>query len=551
MARNRAARYTSSMAEIPPDRLSLVVGVTGHRDIAADDETPLRAAFGRILEQLAETCPHTPLLVLSGLAAGADSLAAEEAIARDIPVIACLPMPIPEYEKDFSQPELERFRSLLAACSRTIVTSPAREDGYVATGRFIAQYSHLLVALWDGEASRGAGGTYDVIEMRMTGLPGSAVEDIPYLPDVGPVDLIVTPRISGPRPAKPYSVRRLYPRRFAHDRTVAQNFGTILARIDEYNVDLARVPALSEKPPLEAFVHRTDEVANRLQRETGYFQITLFVIAFLAAAIQVIGHIPPLAKVVGLGAAFLFYGIARRHDYENRYQDYRAVAEGLRVQSAWYYAGLRYRLVDNAYLRMQEGDLQWIRMALRSFYLLYCEGREAPDASHDNPACREWVRSQWRYYYRASRREAGRKHLLDRISMVAIAIGIVCFIGSAIVLGKNFHCAIVASSCPEGVASSRRFELLQNLLTVPIVLAAMLGAIFTHYSEKQNLLGSARRYERMFRVFDRARRELSGIAKGNPEKSREVIYELGRAALIEHADWLIMRRDRPMKVVMV
>ena len=88
-------------------------------------------------------------------------------------------------------------------------------------------------------------------------------------------------------------------------------------------------------------------------------------------------------------------------------------------------------------------------------------------------------------------------------------------------------------------------------MTVPIALAAILGAIFAHYDEKQNLVGNARRYERMFHVFDRARRDLLGIAKGRPGNSQEIVYELGRAALIEHADWLLMRRDRPMKVVMV
>jgi hypothetical protein len=92
----------SVKAEISPDSLSLVVGVTGHRDIAANDEEPLRNAFRDILKGLRLTCPNTPLLVLSGLAVGADSLAADEAMARGIPVIACLPMPQEEYEKDFS-----------------------------------------------------------------------------------------------------------------------------------------------------------------------------------------------------------------------------------------------------------------------------------------------------------------------------------------------------------------------------------------------------------------------------------------------------------------
>lgn len=540
------------MAEIPPDRLSLVVGVTGHRDIAAEDEPPLRAAFGRILAHLARTCPHTPLVVLSGLAAGADSLAADEALARNVPVIACLPMPVEEYEKDFSAEQLAHFRSLLAASSRVIVASPKRENGYVATGRFIARYSHLMVAFWDGESSRGAGGTADVIEMRMTGRRGPDIEQLSYLPDAGPVDLVITPRASGPRPAAPYSVKRLYPKRFGHDdRHAAGNFDSVLSRIDGYNEDLAHTPSTTAQSPLQDLMQRTDAAANRLQKQTGLFQWLLLGIAFVAAGTQIVGHVPPLAKVVGLAAAFLAYRGARKHDYENRYQDYRAVAEGLRVQNAWHCAGLQGRLVDNEYLRMQEGELQWIRMALRFFYLIYCEGCVRPDASFENPVCQDWLRSQWRYYYRASHRELGRKRLFDWIKRASLAIGMLCALVSAIVLWNRLPCALSFLRCERGFQPTLGFEILQNLLTVPIALAAVLGAVLAHVEEKENLIGSARRYERMFHVFDRARRDLAAIGRGEPGDRQALLYELGRAALIEHADWLIMRRDRPMKVVVV
>jgi len=539
------------VAVIPTDRLSLVVGVTGHRDIAADDEPRLRAAFGGILERIGRMCPHTPLLVLSGLAAGADSLAAEEAMARNIPVMACLPMPVEEYERDFSPDELARFRTLLAACARVTLASPRRQNGYVATGLFIAQYAHLLVAFWDEKTSRGRGGTADVIEMRLEGRRRSAdVEEIPYLPDVGPVEVIVTPRAGAPRPPNPYAVKPRYPKIFARGRTVARNFDSILENIDTYNADLARVPAPSADQPTEALMHRTDAVANLLQKRTNAFQTILFFFAFAAAAAQVIGHVPPSTKIVLLGVAFLAYTVARKYDYENRYQDYRAIAEGLRVQGAWYCAGVEHRLVDNEYLRMQEGELQWIRMALRFFYLLCCEDRKHPDASCDHPICQDWVRSQWRYYRRASRREAETRRWMDRITIAAVAVGGVCFLFAAIRLGGTFPCAFFSPYCPSAF-SPDEFEWLQNLLSVPIALAAVLAAIFAHYQEKQNLLGNQRRYQRMFAVFDRARRDLLKIAKGKPGDPKEIVYELGRAALIEHADWLIMRRDRPMKVVIV
>lgn len=544
------------MAELLTDRLSLVVGVTGHRDIAADDEAPLRAAFGRILERLSRQSPHTPLLVLSGLAAGADSLAAEEALARNIPVFACLPMPVEEYEKDFSPQDLTRFRRLLAASARVVITSPHREHGYVATGRFIAQYSHLLVAFWDGSTSRGAGGTADVMAMRLTGETKALdIESIPYLPDIGPVEQVVTPRVSAARPPDAFAMKRLYPKWFGTERQVGAVFDRLLSSIDTYNVDLATLPAPAGDPTLLFLMERTDAAANRLQRHTNRFHVMLLVCAFFVAGVQILERFPEIWKVLGLAIAFLVYWWARRHDYENRYQDYRAVAEGLRVQSAWHCAGLRHRLVDNAYLKMQEGDLQWIRMALRFFYLVFCEDRTLADASHDHPVCQDWVRSQWRYYWRASHREARRKFVLDRIALAAVAIGVACTgVAVGVLTSQGLErCALLGSGCPppSTLAHYPYFQLLENLLTVPVAMAIVLGAIFSSYAEKLSLVSNVRRYDRMFRVFDRGRRALRRIALGEPGKPKEIIYELGRAALVEHADWLVMRRDRPMKVEIV
>ncbi len=543
---------SSAGAAILTDRLSIVVGVTGHRDTAADDEPRLRAAFGRILQELLRSHPHTPLLVLSGLAAGADSLAAEEAMARNIPVLACLPMPVEEYEKDFSAPELARFRTLLAAAARVTVTSPTRENGYAAVGRFIAQYSHLLVAFWDGQMSRGLGGTADVVEMRLTGSTRTAdIESIPYLPDMGPVDQIVTPHASAPSQSEPFHVRRLYPQWYAQERDGRQPFLRMLAAIDSYNADLARTPIPAQDVGLQALMERTDAAANRLQKRTAVIQTSLLLVAFVVAGFQIITQLPSIIKIVGLAVAFGIYWWARKHDYENRYQDYRAIAEGLRVQNAWHCAGLRHKLADNAYLKMQEGELQWIRMALRFFYLVLCEGREFADASHQHPVCEDWVQSQRRYYERASRREAAVKMRLDRITLVAAIVGLLCMAASLAELIRYNAVCVLVGSCQASHAAPENLAFLSELFSVPLAMAAVLGAVFAHYIEKQNLVANARRYERMYRVFDRAHAELVRINQGAQGNPKSVIYELGHAALVEHAEWLIMRRDRPMTVVVV
>jgi len=55
----------------------------------------------------------------------------------------------------------------------------------------------------------------------------------------------------------------------------------------------------------------------------------------------------------------------RGHDDQNRFQDYRTLCEGLRVQLYWRLAGTD-QLVSDHYLMRQKNELDWIRSAVRA-----------------------------------------------------------------------------------------------------------------------------------------------------------------------------------------
>lgn len=559
------------------DRVPLVVGVTGHRNVAAADEAPLRAAFGGLLNRLKSEYPATPLLVMSGLAAGADVLAAEEALTQSIPVIACLPMPVEMYEEDFSHAERARFRKVLARCVRTtIVATPTdRKRGYVATGLYIAHYSHVLVAFWDGLGSQGEGGTADVVQSRMTGelTQAKGLTDIRYPPDVGPVYQIVTPREGMPRPPEPYTLHERFPERYSQDDLAARDFKVSLQHLDAYNADLDKYGGASGQgeTPLRSLRDRTDAVANRLQKTTNFYLGLLFIFGFLGASAQKLNRPELVAlNVAGIILTFVFFFLARKNNYENRYQDYRALAEGLRVQEAWFCAGLTFELVDKSYLRMQQSELQWIRMALRCAYLVACEGEVFAEARPDDPICREWIDGQWTYYKDKRLDQAARQRLVTLISNVVIGFGsVMLVVASALLVVSNAFKPAVggamatrivqiipgheslrgATSWIQGDAS--HLALLHDFQTVPITLAALAGVLLWQYAEKRSYAANARRYQRMYIVFDRARERLRNIGDADPAEAVTVIRELGQEALVEHADWLLARRDRPISIAHV
>src|SRR6516225_11001210 len=88
-----------------PDRLPLVIGVTGHRDLREADVPRLETEVARVIAALRadylQNDAETPIIVLAALAEGADRLVARVALALGARLIAPLPMPPEEYRRDF------------------------------------------------------------------------------------------------------------------------------------------------------------------------------------------------------------------------------------------------------------------------------------------------------------------------------------------------------------------------------------------------------------------------------------------------------------------
>jgi hypothetical protein len=550
-ATNYRRKRTMHEHAVSLDRIHLIVGVTGHRDTLAADAPTLRSTFGSILREQAAAHPHTPLLVLTALAAGADLLAAEEAIAQGIAVVACLPMPPAAYELDFPEPERVRFRSALDACSRVVVTGSEhdRTHAYVSSGAYIAHYAHILVAFWDSGASAGVGGTADVVRMRETGLPATEVPDEAsrFAPEIGPVINVLTPRSGASRPQTAWQIRRLYPRRFRADENSERDFQTSFKRLDRFNADLVRADSkIHRADALTALSLRTDWTANALQQRMIQLLLLLYGLAFIAASAQIVLSTSDTSHAWKLGTllcAFIAYVAVRRSDYESRYQDCRALAEGLRVQAAWNDGGLGAETVEPHYLNMQQSELLWIRMALRSVYLLSQNDRPEASGSFEHPGCVSWIRGQWRYFYTAARREARSAAMLSLARRFFIATSIASGIATIALLLPGIRGGSL------GLVAGTPVEHLKHWLAVSTALAAALAALLGSYAGKRNFSSNAKRYERMFIIFDRARRRLQHAARQGIGNRNEIIRDLGREALIEQADWLLTSRERPLAMV--
>jgi hypothetical protein len=601
--------------------LSLVIGVTGHRDLRPEDVPELEERVRSFFNSIRNKYPHTPLTLLSPLAEGADRLVASVALdcARfGARLIVPLPMRRELYEQDFTAPgSCAKFDELLKRAEHSFVLplakgyseveiqkpGEARSYQYEHVGAYIARHSQILLALWDGVCTDLIGGTFAIIKFQINGVPE------PYAPphsqldaaESGDVYHIATPRLKNPQPAiEPFSIRKLSPSLDLCDdhqqpfspshihnlpdqesEQVAGLHDRIYERIDEFNRDaLEQASKLAlelersnnyilgneeiEGLPVALRVMReryamADTLASHFQRRTKKTLNRLFVFAFVAALVfGVYAHLEfewyglhswmlLIYVAITIIAFFALYLRASKRDYQNKYQDYRALAEGMRVQFFWCLTNLKLSVADH-YLRKQRTELDWICSAVHAWNL--------PEENDDTKLAvgpdrlkrielvyKYWVTAQLNYFIKSADKD--RKELERYEPMIEglfwAGVGLAFVLALSLLLPPP--CRV---SLEEHLSSSHNGHGLRVLfMSIPLVSAALLH----NYTEKRAFSEHAKQYNRMAQLFATAQQRLQEmIRKGDYQGAQSLIVDLGKEALAENGDWVLLHRERPLEV---
>mgnify|MGYP001199996579 CR=1 FL=1 len=176
-------------------RLTFAVGITGHRPNKLPPDAEARAAsqLTAVLAAIDAACAARRekdarfyeeashrVRLLSSFAEGVDRLAVKMRPAH-WEVTAVLPFPRARYEQDFVERDenggiVEDRRSDFAAALRDaaeVVELAEGPDGapadYARAGAFVLRQIDLLVAVWDGAAAAGTGGTAHVVAQALEG----------------------------------------------------------------------------------------------------------------------------------------------------------------------------------------------------------------------------------------------------------------------------------------------------------------------------------------------------------------------------------------------
>ncbi len=297
---------------------------------------------------------------------------------------------------------------------------------------------------------------------------------------------------------------------------------------------------------------RLGRAAGQLQSRTLALVLLVYICAFFAAAAQFLSNIPFVndVKIATLVLAYGAFAFARRFDYENRYQDYRALSEALRTTYATACAGLPSDFAQTAYLSMQKSELQWIRRALRSIEVTAPQSTPQSTADCSREA-REWVTGQRDYYQNATKTQAGHARFLN---VAGAAVGALVALAGTLgtILPQHAHDVeartgwlwptVISADMQRWHLAHAGTSLQDPNATAPLAIGGLIALFLSNYAAKRGFAKNAKRYERMYLLFAQYARLLDGVT-ARSQAETDIIRNLAREALVEHADWLLGQRE--------
>ena len=293
--------------------------------------------------------------------------------------------------------------------------------------------------------------------------------------------------------------------------------------------------------PIKGAFVAADWLARTYQRRvTRVLRVTYVLAALMGLAFFTYTHVATqdivvyaflLLFLLGMGVVML----ASRREWQRKYLDYRALAEGLCVQSYWRRAGIvnlgTPTFAHDNFLQKQDVELGWIRNVMRGASL---DGMlvPVPDvAAQVDAVIGEWIGTpqaggQLHYYSLTASRRERLHHRAEVLGLCCVGLGV----GISVVL------AIFA----------RQFDAhLKHTLVAAMGILSVAAAVHEAYVYKKADKELIKQYRFMQRIFGAAQRRLAACT--SVQEKQRILRALGEAALTEHAEWTLMHRERPLQ----
>jgi len=459
-----------------------------------------------------------------------------------------------------------------------------RRKQYSIVGEYIAIHSHILIALYNENSPREPGGTKEILNKKLSGeyeymsvLDG----DVTY-PEQGVVYSIATPRINPDiqDPKNLYEIQRhLSTKDLKIGLTTSKKEKTLFEKIKNYSYSIKKYCNIDTNLNIYAQQHKkidcfncdvhdnfksikkavekdfeklniNDSLINKnimLRRSAAYLadryykplledqeKIILFIITLIVFILAIKSNISNFSFNTDIDILYvlflipLYFILQKFYYIKSKQEDYRALAEGLRIQVAWNMAKIN-ESVSMYYLSHQRGELDWIRSAIRCTNIFYIPSLSNKVQNIDDVK-NYWIEDQITYftnkipYYQ--KKEKRSSYLLNVYFIIFILASIIAFF-------LNVY-----------IENLKHYTWNLTLLDMGQILFIIIPiTIMTYLKSKQLFDGYndiLREYKQSLYFFSRAK-EMLNDQKQNPQN---IIRNLGTEALRENSAWIITRRTK-------
>jgi SMODS and SLOG-associating 2TM effector domain 1 len=468
----------------------LRIGVTGHRELT--DETRLTGLVKQELRRLVGLLPASSstiveLVVISQLADGADRLVVRTVLdaakerGQQAGLEVVLPMPRDAYVRaqkfDASR---EKFYELLEQASLVSEPRHAGEGhshhtahAYEAAGRRLIASCDVLLAIWNGQPSRGRGGTAEtLLAAASMGRPCVWIPTDPAVPvadNYAPGTSYDFYRQVAERSGVPKDRADPLRKPAEMPEDVLEPLRESLVPLECYNGE--RLPVKfgarlrerflgGEENWIAPFSLRASMLAAKNRSRFVWSARVITLLAIIAAASLGV-HLSltsnpawDWADVACLVAITVIFFILRKREFHDRWISYRLLAE--RLRSARYLipagvdftagvdfpAGSDVQLLSStvtAYIEQHPSD--WIQRAYDEFRRGARQRRQENAVKTDDDALKrrlsdEWIGRQIAYHRKASRDHRRWQRILERAIRVLFAAALICAILDATVVDR-------------------------------------------------------------------------------------------------------------------
>jgi len=416
----------------------------------------------------------------------------------------------------------------------------------------VADSSLILLALWDGEAGK-TGGTADIVRHKITGDDDTVAEST-FEYD-GTVFILPSERSKSSLQIskKTDSKISLSLNLVLKDTALRE----ALEKIEEINKDSLSIiqsdfqksqSYLFNKPEklnipqmsILSWYSILDLLSLQFRKRDILVTVWLFVLGLLLIlTLEIysnlwINKLVLGASMVILIAAILIYVYSRMTKNHKKYLYNRTLAEALRIQFYWNFAGL-HKNVSDYILRIHRKEFTWVKHFLSAIYGITYDIKSITSETI-NDLTDNWIRNQADFFEASIGRMAKRIAHYHRISNVAFVIAfallvLIFFIG-------NFY------------EATNYLDLL--LVIAPIFLGIF--ALIRAYIQMKGYEQLLNQYELMQVIYQRAEAKVTEINNLQMETRhrhsylRELFFVIGKEALIENGSWYLIFKEKEPEI---